>query len=226
MALTIDGGITVEGGINITTEINDLILSLDAGNTASYSGTGATWYDLSGLGNDATLTGSTPWTSDGAQSYFTFESGVAQLGAILPNNAYSKVSIIRHPGTFNNIISGDGSNQHAFWGASTSYLNSGHNGNWSTIVSANPVPTNQWAFVAVSFSDVTGWRLYVNTDAVVTNPNNDVFTANPAVMEIGGFDGNANNLFGDVAIAQVYNRVLSDGEIATLYAQYQARFGL
>jgi hypothetical protein len=123
-------------------------------------------------------------------------------------------------------MSGDGSNQHAFWGAATQYLNSGHNGNWSTVVSTNPVPTNQWVFVAVSFSYISGWRLYLNTDTVVTDPSLAQFTANPAVVEVGGYDGNSNNLQGDVAIAQIYNRVLTDGEIAALYSQYQARFGL
>ena len=33
-----------------------LVLALDAGNTKSYPGSGATWTDLSGKENDATLT--------------------------------------------------------------------------------------------------------------------------------------------------------------------------
>ena len=37
-------------------EIEGLILSLDAANTNSYSGSGTTWTDISGKGTNATLT--------------------------------------------------------------------------------------------------------------------------------------------------------------------------
>ena len=42
-------------GYGISTD--GLILHLDAANVNSYDGTGNTWYDLSGNGNDATLIG-------------------------------------------------------------------------------------------------------------------------------------------------------------------------
>ena len=40
-------------------EINEdeLVLALDAANTKSYGGSGATWTDLSGKGNNVTLNG-------------------------------------------------------------------------------------------------------------------------------------------------------------------------
>lgn len=203
-----------------------LILNLDAGNASSYSGTGTTWYDISGNSNDTTLIGSTPWTSAGNQSYFTFYSGVAQGGAILPNTAYTKAGIFRVPGGFNNFISGGGTSAHAFWGASTPYLSSGHNGAWTTIQSPVVTPSNQWVFGAVSFNTTTGWRLYLNNLTPETNGDTTPFPDNPAVFEIGGFDGNANNLGGDVATALIYNRVLTDAEIAQNFAYYQTRFGL
>ena len=40
------------GGPNIITD--GLVLSLDAGNVKSYPGTGTTWYDKSGNGNNGT----------------------------------------------------------------------------------------------------------------------------------------------------------------------------
>ena len=49
------------------------LLYLDAGNPASYSGSGTTWTDLSTYQNDATLTGSPPWTNAGTASYFSFD---------------------------------------------------------------------------------------------------------------------------------------------------------
>ena len=41
-----------------------LVLALDAGNTKSYSGSGTTWTDLSGNGNNGTLTNGPTYSSD------------------------------------------------------------------------------------------------------------------------------------------------------------------
>jgi hypothetical protein len=203
-----------------------LVLNLDAGNTDSYSGTGSTWYDLSVVGNNATLQGSTPWTSAGDQSYFTFTSGYADAGNILPNTAYTKIGIFRVAGNYNNIISGgNGGNEHAFWGFTSQILQSGHNGTWNTIQSVVTTPLNQWVFGAVTFDSTTGWKLYLNDNPVVTNSNTDQFSSSLALLEIGAFD-NGNNLGGDVAATLIYNRALTEAEIAQNFAHYQARFGL
>lgn len=231
MSVTVGPGWSIGPGWSVGNQqsivTNGLIMWLDAGDLASYPGTGTAWFDLSGNGNNTNLVGSTPWTNAGSLSRFTFNNGVgyAQGGSILPNTTYTKVAIFQVAGAFINLISGNGSNQHAFWGAGTPYLQAGHNGAWSTIVSPVPTPTNQWVFGAVSFSSADGWRLYLNNSLVATNGNNVQFSANPAVVQIGAFDGNGNNLNGDMAVALVYDRVLSDGEIATLFSYYNSRFG-
>jgi len=59
-----------------------ITLYLDAGNAASYPGTGTTWYDLSGNANHGTLTNGTSYSSssggtmvfDGVDDYVTFSS--------------------------------------------------------------------------------------------------------------------------------------------------------
>lgn len=50
-------------GPNLVTD--GLVLALDAASTRSYPGTGTTWYDLSGNGNDATLENGASVNSDG-----------------------------------------------------------------------------------------------------------------------------------------------------------------
>lgn len=226
MSITVGNGVTVGRGIDMNAYDPSLVLNLDAGSLISYPGYGGTWFDLSGYDNNATLVGDTPWSyTPGALSYFTFSSGVATVGNILPNNAYTKVGVFRVPNNFGNFISGNNSNsQHAFWGAQTQSLQSGHNGNWSTIISSTTVPLNRWVFGAVTFNTTTGWRLYLNREAAVTNSSTDTFSDDPGFLEIGGFDGNGNNLGGDVAVVQVYDRVLSDAEIANLYHRWNTRF--
>lgn len=229
MSVTIGSGITIGAGVNIIPSLSivtaGLILNLDAGNPASYPGTGTTWADLSGVGNNASLNGSAPWTSGGTQSYFTFASGYADPGTILPNTAYTKVGIFRVAGNYGNFMSGGGTSAHAFWGAFTQYLNSGHNGQWSTVTSPVVTPVNQWVFGAVSFSNTTGWRLYLNTETPVTSPSTDQFADNPAQIYVGAYE-TGNYFGGDVAATLIYNRVLTDAEIAQNFAYYQSRFGL
>jgi len=50
-----------------------LVLNLDASNLGSYSGSGTTWYDLSGTNNNGTLTNG-PIYNSGANGYFAFDN--------------------------------------------------------------------------------------------------------------------------------------------------------
>lgn len=202
-----------------------LIQNLDAGNPDSYNGSGITWTDLSTANNPAILQGYTPWTDAGDQSYFVFSTGYADAGTILPNTAYTKIGIFRVTNNYGNLASGDGSNAHAFWGAGTQTLQSGHNGSWSTIVSNVTTPLDQWVFGAVTFDSTTGWKLYLNDNTPVANGNTTPFDANPALVQIGAYGG-GTNLNGKVAVSLIYDRALSEAEIAQNFAHYQARFGL
>jgi len=51
---------------------------IDAGQTASYPGSGTAWTDLSGNGNNGTLVNSPTFTSAGDASYFSFGSAGSQ----------------------------------------------------------------------------------------------------------------------------------------------------
>ena len=142
----------------------------------------------------------------------------------MPNTAYTKIGIFRVTNNYGNLASGDGSNSHAFWGAGTQTLQSGHNGAWNTVVSNVTTPLDQWVFGAVTFDSTTGWKLYLNNETPVTNSSTDQFTANPALVYIGSYEG-GTNLNGKVAVSLIYNRALSEVEMAQNFAYYQARFG-
>jgi hypothetical protein len=69
MPLDLNGNIitssTVSSGYFKDTVItNGLLIHVDAANRNSYSGTGTTWYDLSGNGNNGTLNGSVQYNSE------------------------------------------------------------------------------------------------------------------------------------------------------------------
>jgi hypothetical protein len=203
-----------------------LINYLDAGDNSSYPGTGTTWTDLSGVGNNFTLTASPPWTSAGSLSYFSMAGGYAVGSAILPAAAYTKIAVFYVTGSFLNILSGGvTSTDHAFWGNNSQYLQAGHNGAWNTVVSPVTTPLNQWVYGAVSFNTSTGWRLYLNQNTPVTNASTTTFTPTPAVCEVGAFQ-NSNFLSGRVAVTMIYNRVLSDSEITQNYNYFKTRFSI
>jgi len=72
---------TLNGGPRPYINTNGLVLHLDAGNTASYPGSGSTWTDLSGYGNNATLTNGPTYSTDGGGSiYFDGTNDYAPIG--------------------------------------------------------------------------------------------------------------------------------------------------
>lgn len=60
--------------------VSALVLDLDAGNSASYAGTGTTWTDLSGKGNHGTLVNSVTYNSAN-QGYLVFNGNGSYVGS-------------------------------------------------------------------------------------------------------------------------------------------------
>ena len=73
-------GVTLKGisAYDSSFNSNGALLYLDAGNTASYPGSGTAWTDLSGNTNNATLNGSPTFTNAGVASYFSFNGTGSQ----------------------------------------------------------------------------------------------------------------------------------------------------
>ena len=77
---------------NPTTISTNLLLSLDASNPVSYSGSGNTWYDLSGNGLDAQLQNGVAWLDENGGT-MTFDGTNDQ--AVVPDN-----TLLDFPGDF------------------------------------------------------------------------------------------------------------------------------
>ena len=205
-----------------------LVLHLDAGNIRSYAGTGNTAYDLSGLGNTSALTNGPTYLSsnlgtfvlDGTNDYILVNS----QANILSKTAYTKIAYIyiSNFSTANNIISGGFSGQHAFWMSSTDKLHAGHNGAWNTVVGATSLSLNTWYFAAVTYSDSTGWKLYLNGREDGTSATTTTFTGNQEIV-IGAYSS-GNNFTGRISNIQVYNRALTATEIFQNYHATKGRY--
>jgi hypothetical protein len=205
-----------------------LVLHLDAANTRSYPGSGNTVYDLSGSGNTSALTNGPTYLSsnlgafvlDGSNDYILVNS----QANILSKTAYTKIAYIyiSNFSTLNNIISGGFSGQHAFWMFSTDKLNAGHNGAWNTVVGATSLSLNTWYFAAVTYSNSTGWKLYLNGREDGTSADTTTFTGNQEIV-IGAYSS-SNNFTGRIASVQVYNRALTATEIFQNYHATKGRY--
>ena len=69
-------------------EVEGLVLCLDAANTNSYPGSGTTWTDTSGKGNDGTLTNGPTFSSDyGGKFNFDNSNDYVDCGNILSQTA-------------------------------------------------------------------------------------------------------------------------------------------
>ena len=205
-----------------------LVMALDAGNLVSYSGDGTTWKDLTTNGFNGTLTnGPTFNSANGGSIDFDGTNDWCPVNSIsLSNTTYTKIAWFNPDTATNNIISGGSDGEHAFWMAGTNNsLHAGHNGAWSTVSYSPGLMTGQWWCGAVTFNTTTGWKLYLNGQLVDTDPSTTTF-AGGNVVRIAAFQVGGNLFNGKIATAHIYNRVLSDDEIAQNYNATKSRFGL
>jgi hypothetical protein len=103
--------------INVLPPITDssLVLNLDAGNRASYAGTGTTWYDLSGRGNHFNLLNGVVFAGSGSSTYMSFDGSDDRALFYNYNNSgvylgtsHTVIMIIKPDGSSaNDVIIGD-----------------------------------------------------------------------------------------------------------------------
>ena len=211
---------------------NGLVLALDATSERSYPGSGTTWYDLSGLGNDATLINGTSWNSSG---YFQTD-GVDQTISI-PNAAslqvttgFTQVIWVK----LNNITTVS----FAQLFGKPSYVKYGMIVEWT---GGNPIVfdftnasgrnaasttggSGSWMMVAQSYNAAGGSNNRIcNIRGGVTATINQTKTGNVLTdlsnMAIGGPRSEA-----DFGLALLYNRGLTQVELDQIYNAQKNRF--
>ena len=223
---------------------NGLVLYLDAGQTASYPGAGTTWIDLSGFGNNGILTNGASF--DGANRGSIFFDGV---------NDYSNTSNKFMTNYTQFTFCGWVNIKNANGGCLTSYnIQTLHSGpqfyifpssllltHYNTIGSAFlekqsnvSISLNVWYFVCATWK-VGEILLYLNAvdtagtyrqiGSAPTAVAGDV-SGQQVSFKIGTALTQQGYINSNIAMVQVYNRVLSPAEILQNYNATKARFGL
>ena len=223
---------TYQTGPRIVT--NGLVFCVDAADTNSYPGSGTTWTDLSGNGNNGTLTNGPTFSSanrgsivfDGTNDYvscgnaanlqITIGTISAWIRPTVGNSSYRGILVKQSAwGLFlygNNFITYD-------WGNNARRDN-------GTVLS-----NNIWYHTAMTFTETIGTPsnnaiLYVNAISVLTTTvKNSNISSQDVVLGTGGSTPNGQELYGNIASAQVYNRVLSASEVLQNYNATKGRYG-
>ena len=229
---------SIYGGPDIITD--GLVLHLDAANSKSYPGTGSTWYDLSGNGNNGTLVNGAGFdgniTIDGVDDYI--------LTGTIPFTGTSTTSVswglwVYPQSTSGNIMSMSSTNPQGSWNmppiSASSQIFRGKIWNNSQI-SSGTYTLNRWYYLTLVWnysanSVESGQFFYVNGELQgsqtnisysASGANNFIFLGqtNPGADNTGMFRGK-------YGIFHIYgNKALTSQEVQQNYYALKGRFGL
>lgn len=166
-------------------------------------------------------------TNNGSLDFNGTNQWIRLSGFSLSTTSYTKLAWFNPDAATNNIISGGASDgQHAFWmGGTSTNISAGHNGSWGTVTYSPGSLIGKWWMGAVSFSNISGWKLYLNGQLVDTDPSTTTFI-NGTTARIAAYSEDTYVFNGKISNVQIYNRVLSDSEILQNYNATKSRFGL
>jgi hypothetical protein len=227
---------------------NGLVLYLDAGNTRSYLGSGTTWTDLSGNGNNGTLvdgptysagslvfdgvankihsSSSIKWSPNGAVGYQTMTIELWIKSSDTSGNYFSKpwngsgeYNIRIGPGFFT-LVSGTPT------GTKNLSINSSvYDGTWKNIVCWMD-NTNMGYYL--NNNQYSASQAHTLTGSVPTSGDANLSLCLMSLYPYGSpWAGSTSfSILGNMAVCKVYNRVLSTLEVSQNYNALKGRFGL
>ncbi len=228
-------------GMNIASETGltsdgSLVLRLDAGVPASYPGTGTTWTDLSGKGNNGTLANMTSPTitgydpTNGGSMVFDGTDDWVQLGTLFSGTtdftilAWAKTSTGGIQALIGNYPPNTNGSLEFIWSTAANrapylYIHP------SPILQKSVSNTGLIKQVVVTRTGGSLITFYVDGVALVGTANSNASILASA-YRIGANTGNSELFTGNIYQMMVYTRGLSAGEILANYNSQKARYGL
>lgn len=215
---------------------SDLVLNLDAAQTASYPGTGTTWTDLSGNGNNGTLVnGPTYSSANGGAIVFDGFNDAAQCGNTIPPAGNFSIFAWIYPTSFNNewnLIATKWFNPDDFHYSLRSNLANGTNLRQNLYTTSNSdiygttaFSTNTWYYVG--FTLVNGGTLTFYKNAVADGMVSSVSRSpQTSTLRIGDDRGLQYGLVGRIPQVSIYNRALTAAEVQQNFNCLRMRYGL
>jgi len=217
----------VSGGPNAIQD--GLVLAWDISDRNSYPGSGTTVFDLSGNGNNGTITGGVTYNAATFNGVLTLNGTTGYISSTTPNltsTNYTMMGAARYNGsTRGRMIGAYGGNWllgHWNNGVANYYAEG-----WvSSAVSSQGGSDTLWRIYAGT-GNIAGdsYSFYVNN--ILTNGPNNGGSAGPNGITVGRWSfNNTEYSTGDFSFLLLYNRILSASEISQNYNAQKSRFGL
>lgn len=210
---------------NIITS-NNLVARYDAGEPASYSGTGTIWYDISGNGNNATLVNSPAYSStygggfqfNKSNTYVTLPTG------LLTGTDFTVMMWIKGDGTtaaqtiFCNYPAG---NLQMFYGVSFV-------GMYLANSSAYAVAGTYYSPNIIQFTALrrgSDLEVYLNNTLIRVGSSSSIL-GGAVAFRMGTNTSGGEQFGGTIYTCQVYNSALTSEKIVQNYQALRTRFGV
>ena len=221
----------------------NLMVWVDAGQTASYSGSGATWTDLSGNGKNYTLTNSPTFSSLTGGGVITFAGASSQYATTATTlfnstttNTYS-INIWVYPTGAGQIVSVDGQStpNTAYHYTAMEITAAGliYFGQWTgamTTIITSARSLNAWYNLVITYNGTTA-TAYINGTSVGSSaiawsaPGANTFFALMS-QDSTNMSGTTAYASGSIGAFMVYNRALTADEVATNFNALRGRYGV
>lgn len=225
---------TSKGGQDGPIVTDQLAMNLDAGNSASYNGSGSTWFDISGNNRDMTLFNGVGYDSD-SQGSLVFD-GVDDYAKI---NNCGVNTFVNAPHTLEMWVNFDYFGPLRWWLAMLGPFNNGNSQHWIG-TSATSTNFGRWGFPASQLSPNLGtigtWVQVVNTfdgSTLRGYVNGALYDSKASTqayavpeLTLGLRFGSEKNFEGKMAICRVYNKRLSDAEVLQNFNATKHRYGI
>jgi hypothetical protein len=214
-----------------------LVLCLDAGNSKSYPGSGTTWTDLSGNGNNGTLTNGPTYSSsnggslvfDGTDDFidFTSDSNLFPTSGLTISSWFKTTVadrwVVNRTSSPSGIYPSDG---YYLIGEIAGTMLFGVNA--IGVSTPSVITTGTWINMVGTWTPSTSILLYQNGIQVASNTTSiPASIINPSVViEIGRRPGGPDYWDGNLAQVSIYNRALTASEVSQNYNALRGRFGV
>ena len=220
-----------------------LVFAVDAANSRSYSGTGTTWSDLSGNGNNGTLTNGPTYDSansgsivfDGVNDYWTASNSSSlnisgsniTIGVVYKSNGLSDAQhgdgLISkgsgaNDGQYELLLVPSGTKNIAFFRCNTvgTYSPGSTTMDIGTIYFITGVLSNGYM------------RLYINgvQEGTGVQQSNSIVSREQGLSIAARYGGSFAALNGNIYSASIYNRALTAAEVKQNFNATRSRYGI
>ena len=213
-------------GKNLTS--SNLVLHLDATNTKSYSGSGNTWYDISGYGNNGTLNNGVLYNSyggffelDGSNDYIEIPHSTSLNIGTGTSATIEIVYDVYNFSTASSLIAKRSSDvstatDYMLFNSTDLYWLTGDSSGTGNSLATSSFQENRniQTVSATINSTTTNKKIYKDGNRVISTTYSSKTASNSASVFLGKYFGSGFYFNGRIYSVKIYNRELTDTEIA------------